>query len=311
MSALDSAAVMPPPQGPHNWGRWGADDERGVLNVLTPDRVRSAAAAVTQGVVYGLGIPVQNHDTPQLAYRGVPLRLTLQDGTDEGHYGPEFGCHPGTGTHEDYIVMATHATTHLDALVHVYNEYSHYNGVNFGAMKATPGAVKLGIEKVGGVAARAVIFDMVSYFGDHEEWVNPRAISAADLQGALEKQGSTFGQGDIAMIRTGYLQYWYAHRPDPRDYAQPGINLDAAAWLASMDAPVVGSDNSAVEVVPFDNGDFMAVHKFMLVNHGIMLLEYLDLSAPSRDKNYEGFLAIGPLKITGGTGSPVNPVFVA
>lgn len=66
--------------------------------------------------------------------------------------------------------------------MHVYSEYSHYNGVNFGAMKATPGAVKLGIEKVEGVAARAVTFDMVSYFCDHEEWVNPRSTCRAPLR---------------------------------------------------------------------------------------------------------------------------------
>jgi kynurenine formamidase len=91
---------------------------------------------------------------------------------------------------------------------------------------------------------------------------------------------------------------------------QPGIGLDAARWLAARDVVAVGSDNAAVEALPFDTGDFLAVHKYLLVDHGIYLLEYLDLSAPARAGVSEGLLTVGPLLITGGTGSPVNPILI-
>ena len=312
MSTLSLPAPVAKPDRPNNWGRWGDDDQRGALNVLTAEHVKDAAASITAGAVYSLGIPVQNHDVPKYDYRGAPMRLTLQDGTDDGTVPPEMGCHVGTGAHEDVVVMASHNATHMDALIHVFGEYSHYNGVEIGAMQAMAGATKLGIEKVGGVAARAVIFDMVDYYGEAEEWVNPgHAISSNDLQGAAAKQGVDFREGNIALIRTGYLQYWMANRPGPSDYNQPGINTEAAAWLASLDAPVIGSDNSAVEVIPFDNNDFLSVHKVLLVDHGIYLLEFLDLSGPVHDGNYEGLLALGPLKVTGATGSPINPIFIA
>ena len=68
----------------NNWGRWGADDERGALNHLTPEVIQAAAASITTGKVYSLGIPIQGQGVPLLDYRGTPMRLTLQDGTDDG-----------------------------------------------------------------------------------------------------------------------------------------------------------------------------------------------------------------------------------
>ena len=72
----------------------------------------------------------------------------------------------------------------------------------------------------------------------------------------------------------------------------------------------VGSDNSAVEVIPFDGNDFLAVHKELLVRRGIYMLEFLDLSQPAADR-FVGRTAHAwlRLKVTGATGSPVNPIF--
>ena len=107
-----------------NWGRWGDDDERGALNLLTPDVVKAATASIKHGKVYSLGIPIQSHGVPLMDYRGTPMRLTLQDSTDDGIY-KVYGCHDGTGAHEDVLVMASHTTSHMDALVHVYGDYKH------------------------------------------------------------------------------------------------------------------------------------------------------------------------------------------
>jgi kynurenine formamidase len=293
----------------NNWGRWGADDERGALNLLTPDLVKQAAASITHGKVYALGIPIQGQGVPLMDYRGTPMRLTLQDSTDDGIY-EMYGCHTGTGAHEDVLVMASHTTSHMDALVHVYGEYKHYNGVEPATMRALGGAQKLGIEKVGAIAARAVLLDMVAYFDDGD-WVTlGRNITAADLQGAAARQGVEVRAGDAVLIRTGYLDFWWQNAPNATPFEQAGIGADAARWLAAQDVVAVGCDNAAVEVIPFDDNDFLSIHKILLVNHGIYLLEFLDLSAPARDGVYEGLLTVGPLKVTGATGSPINPVFI-
>ena len=294
-----------------NWGRWGDDDERGALNLLTPDVIQAAASSITTGKVYSLGIPIQGQGVPLMDYRGTPMRLTLQDSTDDGIY-EMYGCHQGTGAHEDVLVMASHTTSHMDALVHVYGEYKHYNGVEHDTMHALGGAQKLGIDKVGGFAARAVLLDMVAYFGDEKYVTLGRNITADDLQGAAARQGTEVRAGDVVLVRTGYLQFWFennatgAHPP----FEQAGIGGDAARWLASMDIVAVGCDHAAVEVIPFQDNDFLHVHKVLLVDHGIYMLEFIDLSAPAADGNYEGVLAVAPLKVTGATGSPVNPIFI-
>lgn len=293
---------------PTNWGRWGGEDERGALNLLTPEVLMAAAASIKRGRFYPLGIPIQPEGVPLLDYRGKPMRLTLQDGTDEGIYA-DFGCKPGTGAHEDVMIFASHTTSHMDALIHVYEDGHHYNGVPSGAMRALGGATKLGIEKVGGFAARAVLLDMPRYFGD-PKWVEPgRNITGQDLAGACAAQGVEVRAGDVVLIRTGYLQMWFEQQGD-QGYAQAGIGLDAAGWLADRDVVAVGSDNAAVEVIPFDTNDFLAVHKVLLVRRGIYMLEFLDLSAPAAEESWEGLLAVAPLKVTGATGSPVNPIFV-
>ena len=296
----------------NNWGRWGADDERGALNHLTPEVIRAAAASITSGNVYSLGIPIQGQGVPLLDYRGVPMRLTLQDGTDDGMYA-SYGAQDGTGAHEDVLVMASHTTSHMDALIHVYEGHQHYNGVPFGEMRALGGAAKLGIEKVGGFAARGVLLDMVNHMGA-DGWLTPGTmITGSDLEACAAAQGTEVRAGDVVLIRTGHLDMWWSNNAAgiPEGFEQAGIGSDAAEWLAARDVTAVGSDNAAVEVIPFDQNDFLIVHKMLLVQCGIYMLEHLDLRQAAADKSYEGIIAIAPLKVTGATGSPINPIFIS
>ena len=293
-----------------NWGRWGADDQRGALNLLTPERVREAATVIRTGRVYSLGIPIQPTGVPLLDHRGRPMRLTLQDATDEGIFA-RYGCADGTGSNEDVMIFASHTTSHMDALIHVYEDHKHYNGFDHSAMKALAGATKLGIENVGGFAARAVILDLPRYFGEVNDWIEPgRMLSADELSGCAQSQGTEVRAGDVVLVRTGHLQFWYANQADP-GHRQAGIGVEAAEWLADRDVVAVGSDNAAVEVIPFDGNDMLAVHKVLLVQRGIYMLEFLDLSGPAAERAYEGLITVAPLMVTGATGSPVNPVFIA
>jgi len=298
--------------GVNNWGRWGADDERGALNHLTPEIILSAASSITSGKVYSFGIPIQGHGVPLLGHRGTPMRLTLQDGTDDGMFA-NFGAAEGTGAHEDVLVMASHTTSHMDALIHVYEEHKHYNGVPFSEMRAMSGASKLGIEKVDGFAARCVILDMVSHLGE-EKWLEPgRMLTAAELEGAANAQGTEIRTGDVVCIRTGHLDMWWAANAagEPEGFLQAGIGSDAAEWLAAKDVVAVGADNAAVEVIPFDNNEFLIVHKILLVRGGIYMMEHLNLGPAARDGNLEGIISVSPLKVTGATGSPINPIFIS
>jgi kynurenine formamidase len=292
-----------------NWGRWGSDDEIGALNLLSPSLVSDAAHSVRTGRTYPLGIPIQSEGVPLLDFRGRPMRLTLQDPTDEAYFGA-FGCAAGTGANEDVLVLASHTTSHMDALIHVYENSQHYNAVPTSAMSAMGGAQRLGIEKVGGFAARAVLLDMPRHIGGGP-WLEPgRALSGKDLELASDAQGVEVRAGDVVLVRTGYLQMWFEQNKKEIGFLQPGLSKDGARWLADRDVVAVGADNTAVEVLPFDEDDFFAVHKVLLVRHGIYMIELLDLSAPAADDCFEGLVTIAPLKVTGATGSPVNPILI-
>src|SRR5271156_5669298 len=141
---------------PTNWGRWGKDDERGTLNLLTPETTMAALKACRTGVVYSLGLPIQRQGSgPIFDYRGAPQRLTLMNQADPGQFAP-FGAPTDVGANEDVLVLASHTLTHMDALSHVFAAGTLYNGFPVDAVRTNAGSPKCGIDKVGGVVGRAV-----------------------------------------------------------------------------------------------------------------------------------------------------------
>ena len=281
--------------------RWGEDDERGALNLQTPASVLDGLAAARTGLVYSLGLPVQRSGMPHVAHRPAPQRLTLTSDSDDAMF-TAFGAAPGTGSHEDVVVLPTHEATHMDALGHVYDGEVMYNGFPHDAASTYGGLAHCGIEKAGPVVARGVLFDVAGVRGPLEPG---QVITVADLEACPV----AVSPGSVALVRTGWLEGF-----DPvagLTYEQPGIGREAAAWLGDQDVVAVGADNTAVEAMPFDGGGFMPVHVELLVRRGVYLLEHLVLEHLAADGVSEFLLVAAPLSITGASGSPVNPVAIA
>lgn len=293
-----------------NWGRWGDDDERGALNLITPDAVRSAAGVVKTGKVYNLGLPVARYGTPVFPYRGAPQRLTLTSQTD-AEMNAQYGAAPGVGANEDVLVIAAHNGTHMDALCHVYADEQFYNGKSAHGFTSHNGAPYCGIEKTGGFAGRAVLLDVAGTKG--VDWLEPGYnITADDLEESRAAAGVEIGSGDIVLVRTGWLDLFadVSSRLEEPPFMQPGLGSSTVDYLASRDVAVVGCDNAAVEVIPFD-GEFLSLHIELLVKRGMTLLEHLVLSPLAGDGVRECLLVVAPLLVTGGTGSPINPIAIA
>jgi kynurenine formamidase len=291
-----------------NWGRWGEDDERGALNLLSPEIVLNAAQVCRTGRVYQLGLPLQREGMPNYAYRGIPQRLTLTNHTDEARLAA-FGATSGVGANEDLLVFASHAVTHMDALSHVYADGCMYNGHPYDAMTSYDGASKCGIEKAGGFATRGVLVDLAGAQG--VDWLEAgHVVTRQELVDALRQQRVNLQPGDAVLLRTGWLDWYFNTGASSLDSPQPGIGHEAAVFLAEQDVVAIGADNSAVEAMPFDNGEFMTAHIELLTRRGVYLLEHLDLSGLVADRCYEFMFVAGPLRITGATASPVNPVAI-
>lgn len=290
-----------------NWGRWGQQDERGALNLLTPEVVMAAIQSVKTGRIYTLGLPIQRTGVPNVDYRGIPQRLTMINHADEEMFGP-FGGTPGTGINEDVLMMASHTVTHMDALCHIYHDGAIYNGFGNDEMKSYTGAVRCGIEKSGGIVTRGVLVDVAAHKG--VDWLEAGyVITLEDFTGALERQGTQLRPGDAVLVRTGWVEWFFANGAE-MSLEQPGIGLDVARYLADQDPVVIGADNSAVEAQPFDRDEFLGAHVELLVRRGIHLIEHLKLAELSADGRYEFLFTVGPLLVTGATASPVTPIAV-
>jgi kynurenine formamidase len=293
-----------------SWGRWGADDERGALNLLTAEVVLRATQVCKTGVVYNLGLPVQRSGVPVFDYRGAPQRLTLTSQTDSEMY-TAYGAPPGLGANEDVLVVAAHNGTHMDALCHVFADEKIYNGFPASDFASHSGAAHCGVEKSGGFAGRAILLDIARHQG--VDWLEPGAkITGDDLESCRAAQGADLASGDMLLVRTGWLDLFASLQPgESPPFAQPGLALSAVDFVRDNDLSVVGADNAAIECIPFDQNRFLSVHVELLVNLGITLLEHLRLSPMAADGCHEALLVVGPLLVTGGTGSPVNPIAIA
>jgi kynurenine formamidase len=291
-----------------NWGRWGSDDERGTLNLITPEAVLAATSVCKSGKVYSLSLPIQREGVPIFDYRGAPQRLTLSNSSDVDMYSG-YGAAPGLGANEDVLVIASHSITHMDALSHVFVEGQMYNGFPAAGFTANGGAKHLDVTKTGSFAGRGVMLDLPRHQG--VDWLAPgQVIDAEQLEACRAAQGVELRAGDILVVRTGWLDLFASHGAGLDNGGQPGLGKDAVSFIDDHQIAVVGADNAAVECIPFDNNDFLAVHIELLVKRGVTLLEHLFLTELAADGCTEFLLAVGGLKVTGAAGSPINPIAI-
>lgn len=292
-----------------NWGRWGADDERGAQNLLTDEVVLGATRRCRTGKVYRLALPLKRTGVPLAHYRGAPQRLTLLAEPDPLLRAA--GVPEGSGACEDVLILPSHSVTHMDALSHVFSDGQFYNGFPASGFRPNTGAERCGIEKSGGFVARAVLLDMAAHVG--ERWLDPsHVITPAELSECAGRQGIEIRPADVVLIRTGWQDQFLeaVANGETLGNVQPGIGVAAARHLASLDVAAVGSDNSGIEPLPFPAGEELAVHTELLVRRGIYLIENMWLSEMAHDQCYESLFVVAPLNVPGASGSPVTPIAI-
>lgn len=288
-----------------NWGKWGKDDERGTVNYITPERLARAARLVRQGKAMSLSIPLDANGPQSGAHGRInPIHTMSIDG-DAGHNISE-----DVGYTDDFIFMPLQCGTQWDGLSHFYYDGLLYNG--FPAKTVTVcGAQKCGIEKIPVIASRGVLADVPLHKGV-DRLAGGYAITQQDLEETLKAEGVAIGPADILMIRTGLMGARYQDGTwSAYNGPQPGLSYTALPWLHERQVAAVASDNFMVEVMPPEAGT-APVHMVGIRDMGLMLGEYWDLEELARDCAsdgvYECFLVAQPLRVTGGVGSPVNPI---
>jgi kynurenine formamidase len=288
-----------------NWGRWGDDDERGALNLITPERVLAATRACRTGKVYSLSLPIQHDSAPTFGHRPAPWRYSLTSASD-GDWMAGLGGAPGMGSNQDVSVLPSHGITHMDALSHVFTEEGIYNGFPRDEFSTMGGAAHCDIRATGTFAGRGILLDLPRHH--RVEWLAPgHVIDSGQLEACATAQGTDVRPGDVLLVRTGWLDHFAA---GSAEHGQPGLGLDAIPFVDDHDIAAIGADNSAIECMPFDRGGFICVHVELLVKRGVTLMEHLRLAEIAADRCYEFLFSVGALPVTGAAGSPINPVAI-
>jgi kynurenine formamidase len=309
------------PEGEHpilgqDWypSRWGADDQRGNGNLMTPAKVLEATRLIKTGEVVSLGM--RSDATMPLA-PGRAFNMRMPGGPTGGPYGER----SRTVWNDEYITTELgQVGTHMDALGHLGSMFGEpgdqtnirfYNGNKLSDMWGPYGLQKLGIEQAPPFFTRGILFDVQGLKGrvlDVGE-----EIQLADLKACLIRQGmegTAITPGDAVFVRTGHGSRWYTETATFYDGA-PGIGIDCARWFADHQVAVVGADNFAIEVVPpVDPEIFHPCHQHLIIKHGIYLHEGMTFEGLVERHAYEFAYVFAPVKMVGATGSPGNPIAV-
>ncbi len=283
--------------------KYGEGDEIGAANLLTPERVVAAAGLVKTGKVYPLGIET-NSATPAFPPRGWKIYIVQPDQIGGATLG-----HTKTSYNDDIVEGWFGVGTQIDGLGHIGIDNVHYNGFKSAEFSKSTGLTRLGVEKIPPIVTRGVLLDISGLKGV-ERMNAGDAINRADIDAALEKQGSEIREGDVVLLHTGWMKML---DEDPAAFAagEPGLGVEGAEYLASLGVVAVGGDSFAMEVVPHEEGagDF-EVHQILLAKNGIYILENIDSRALAADEAYEFLFVLSAPKITGAVQMIVNPIAI-
>jgi kynurenine formamidase len=260
------------------------------------------AAAIAQGV--------EVFDLAQPFYAGMPqsamhpkFQLTLQR-----RHGDLVRPDGSSGANE-IIVTGGHVGTHIDAFAHISFEGRLHGGVDAQAAQSGGRFKEHGAETIAPIICRGLLFDVPTALGI-ERCPAAYEVTKADLEAALRLTGTEPRAGDVLLVRTGWGSLFHdaAAFENPKAGA-PGPGLSGATWLADFRPRAMGSDTTAFErIAPADGVPVLAVHKLLLVERGIHIIEFLALEELAAAAVRVFTFILSPLKLVGATGSPVRPL---
>ena len=304
---------------PRWWpSEYGADDQKGAANRLTPTKVLEAAALIRTGVVIDLGRTVEE-DMPLFALTPYKrqYRLVIPGAPSYGPMGEN-----ALVWNEDHISgEITQNGTQFDSLAHMGTLYKepdgkievrYYNGLRQSEIGDGHGFKKLGVEQAPPIFTRGILVDIASAIAPRVLEVGD-VIEVADIERALARQGMTEADikpGDALFINTGWGRLW---KTDNAKFNSgiPGLSPAAGDWIVGKKVVLVGTDNWGVEAIPDKGGRLFAPnHQKFLVENGIYIMENMDFSGLVARKAHSFAFAFGAIPFKGATGSPARPMAI-
>jgi len=278
-----------------NWGRWGKEDQLGTLNLITPQKRIAAAKLVQAGISVSMAHPL--------------LKEATKDSPSPFEHEMVAVPNEESGWAVDKVAVVFHGLghTHMDAVCHLGHKGAYYNGFPMSGTTSA-GCGNVDISKIAaGIFTRAILMDIPRLKG--VKWLEAGTpVTVADLEAWEQKAGVKVRSGDAVLVHTGRWTKRAAQGPWDGGYA--GLHVTTAKWLKQRDASVVGTDGG-LDVYPSGvEGEGAPVHVLVLSSLGMPILDTMDLTdaaeLAARLNRWEFLLTAAPLRVTGGTGSPMN-----
>ena len=296
-----------------NWGRWGGDDQLGTLNLITPDKTKRAAGLVQEGVTFTCARPILYEPTADVPF--PPLHYMTESGEGVAS-GEKVSARPMTYSSDFFgLIFHGHTITHMDSLAHFFWEGKMYNGQPAHLISTGLGATVESIDLVkDSIVARGVLVDVPMLRGI--DWVERgEGVMPDDILAAEQRCGFRVEEGDVLLVRTGQLR---------RREVEGPVNPNLAGSTACQAACLPLFHERGIAVIGSDTGNDVApspyphisnpIHQVGIVAMGLWILDNAnleELSQACQQRNrWEFLISISPLRMSNGTGSPVNPVAV-
>ncbi len=292
-----------------NWGRWGADDERGTLNYITPAEIRRAASLVRVGRSVSMAVPINKvagPDNPHPAAHYMVQSFDVGTGLAE----PQFSL--------DYLACEFHGDcqTHIDALCHVAYKGQLYNGKTLASVTSRGPSIQDVTTYAHGIVGRGVLLDIPRLRGI--KWLEPgEAVTPEELDAAEKAQGVRLSKGDIFAFRTGHHRRRLELGPWNNGYdgeGKAGLHASVMPWLHERQVSAFFPDGDGETVPSNVDGIIYPVHALQIVAMGMVCADSLQFEELVQVCEAEGrwdFLVMAaPLRLPGGTGSLFNPLAI-
>ena len=292
-----------------NWGRWGADDERGTLNYITPEHIRKAAGLVRSGRSVSMAIPINTvagADNPHPAIHYMSQNHDIPVGESK------------VGFAMDFLGMECHGDchTHIDALNHISYDGLLYGGrpVSNVTSKGMPGLTIT--TYADGIVGRGVLLDIPRLRG--VPYLEPgEAVTRAELEAAEKAEGVAIGEGDILVFRTGHHRRRLEKGAWDNGYdgeGKAGLHVDTIPWMHERRIAAFLPDGDGETVPSTVDGVIYPIHPLQVAAMGMVVSDSLnleDLARACEEENRWEFMVVAePLRLPDSTGSPFNPIAI-
>ena len=283
--------------------KYGADDELGAFNLLSPELALKAAKLIKTGKTYRLGIETSS-ETPAFPPRTFSVQILLPNQYDGSSIGENQFNYA-----DDIISGWMGVGSQIDGLGHAATNGVYYNGKKASDFIKADGVTMFGMENLPPIVTRGVMLDMAACMGkDILDEGTP--FNRAEIMACEKSQGVSIEKGDVVLFNTGWMKML---DQDATRFGkeEPGLGIDGSNYLVEKDVVAVGGDSWGLEVIPAENPKILFhVHQILINYNGIYILENMDTRELAADKAYEFMFVLGPARMTGAVQMIINPIAI-